>query len=159
MPMRPNNLGNSKQGKCRLQLQQIRMGLFCMCMFVFNNRLLSLPFRSSSIWGMARYRLKCFLKEQLTPGICLKILNKRKKEKKRTITETAWIYRCSANSLKGQTALHCLANKGVRYPLFVFVLDMHTRSPGSQSYHIVMQLQPHRYLHVRQEIGSTFSQC
>ena len=40
---------------------------------------------------------------------------------------------------------------------FVIVLDMHTRSPGSQSYHIVLQLQPHRYPHVRQEIGSTFS--
>ena len=49
-------------------------------------------------------------------------------------TETAWLYRCTinANSLKGQTALHCLANKGVRYPLFVIVLDMHTRTPDSQ---------------------------
>ena len=83
------------------------------------------------------------------------------KQKERKKTETAWIYRCTinANSLKGQTASHCLAIKGVRYPLFVIVLDMRARSPGSQSYHIVMQLQPHRYLHVRQEVGSTFSHC
>ena len=83
----------------------------------------------------------------------------REKEKERTTTKAAGIYRCTinANSLKGQTALHCLANKGVRYPIFVIVLDR--RSPGSQRYHIVVQLQSHRYLHVRQEAGSTFSQC
>ena len=88
-------------------------------------------------------------------------MKEKKKRKERTTTETAGIYRCTtnANSLNGQTALHCLTNKGVRYPLFVIVLDMHTRSPGSYSYHIVMQLQPHRYLHVCQEVGSTFSQC
>ena len=34
-------------------------------------------------------------------------------------------------TLKGQIALHCLTNKGVRYPLFVIVLDVHTRMPGS----------------------------
>ena len=51
-------------------------------------------------------------------------------EKERT-TETEWIYMLC--TLKGQTALHCLTNKGVRYPLFVIVLDVHTRLPGSQS--------------------------
>ena len=44
----------------------------------FNYRLLSLPFR------YFRYRLKCFLKEPFSPGICVKILNKIKKERKKT---------------------------------------------------------------------------
>ena len=42
----------------------------CVC---FNYSLLNLPFCSSSFYGTARYRLKCFLKEPLIPGICLKI--------------------------------------------------------------------------------------
>ena len=48
---------------------------------------------------------------------------------------------------------------GVRCPLFAIVLDMHTRLPSAQSYHKVMQLQPHQYLHVRQKIVSAFRQC
>ena len=68
-------------------------------------------------------------------AINLRYLVENLKQEKERTTETEWIYRCTinANSLKGQTALHCLANKGVRYPLFVIVLDMHTRLPGSQS--------------------------
>ena len=71
-----------------------------MCMFVLNYRLLSIHFCSRAI--KPRYLFE-------------NLKQKKERKKERTTTEIAWIYRCTVNvnSLKGQTALHCLANKGV----------------------------------------------
>ena len=48
MPVRPNNLGNSR-AKPAVVAADKEWGFFCMCVFVFNYRLLSLPFRSSAL--------------------------------------------------------------------------------------------------------------